>query len=75
IHMRLRSTVLFCALLGVGFSGPSRAEGVETFRLADWEVEAAIPRPPLDMVGPLTAADFGLPAFPPSPLIVEHSHT
>ncbi|WP_164203775.1 hypothetical protein, partial [Stenotrophomonas maltophilia] len=52
-----------------------RAEGVETFRLADWEVEAAIPRPPLDMVGPLTAADFGLPAFPPSPLIVEHSHT
>ncbi|MBN8938566.1 MAG: L,D-transpeptidase family protein [Rhizobiales bacterium] len=73
--MRLRSTVLFCALLGVGFSGPSRAEGVETFRLADWEVEAAIPRPPLDTVGPLTAADFGLPAFPPSPLIVEHSHT
>ncbi|WP_170181775.1 L,D-transpeptidase family protein [Phreatobacter stygius] len=59
--------------MGVGISGPSQAETAETFRLADWEVEASIPRPPLDAVAPLAATDFGLAAFPPSPLMGEHS--
>lgn len=72
IKMRLRSAVLSCALMGLGFCAPLKAETAESFRLADWEVEAAIPRPPLDAALPLTAADFGLAAFPPSPLLAEH---
>lgn len=73
IKMRLRSAVLSCALMGLGLSAPLKAETAESFRLADWEVEAAIPRPPLDAALPLTAADFGLAAFPPSPLLAEHT--
>ena len=73
INMRLRSAVLSCALMGLGFSATLKAETAESFRLADWEVEAAIPLPPVDLAQqPLVAADFGLAAFPTSPLLADH---
>ncbi|MEI8146528.1 MAG: hypothetical protein WCH83_13795, partial [Alphaproteobacteria bacterium] len=50
---------------------PTRAneEEISRFRLADWEVEALIARPPLDWVKPLAPADFGLAAFPPATVV------
>ena len=47
-------------------SGASGASG-----LAAWEVDLAIPQPPLDRVGPLAPRDFGLAAFPESPILAE----
>jgi murein L,D-transpeptidase YcbB/YkuD len=70
--MRLRSTLLLCALIGAGFAGaPGRSGAADDFRLADWEVEAAIPRPPLDAVPALSARTFGLDAFPAAPVLAE----
>lgn len=68
--MHLRSVFLACTLIGAG--GLSALAGdADRFRLADWEVEAAIPRPPLDAVPPLGAQAFGLGAFPQSPILAE----
>jgi murein L,D-transpeptidase YcbB/YkuD len=69
--MRLRSTLFLCALIGACVSSGASVSQAEDYRLADWEVEAAIPRPTLDQVGPLSAKDFGLEAFPPSPILAE----
>jgi murein L,D-transpeptidase YcbB/YkuD len=70
--MRLRSTLLLCALVGAGFAGaPTRSGAAGDFRLADWEVEAAIPRPPLDAAPALAARLFGLEVFPASPILAE----
>lgn len=68
--MRLGSALLASALVGVGLA-PAPLRASDDLRLAGWEVEAAIPRPPLDSAGPLTPADFGLAAFPPSPILAE----
>ncbi len=68
--MQLRSALLACALVGAtGLA--THAEEADRFRLAGWEVEQAIPRPSLGEVGPLKPADFGLDAFPVSPLVAE----
>ncbi len=68
--MQLRSALLACALMGSA-GVALRAEEANRFRLAGWEVELAIPRPALDPIGPLKPADFGLAAFPVSPLVAE----
>ncbi len=68
--MHMRSVFLACALIGAG--GLSALAGeADRFRLAGWEVEAAIPRPPLDAVAPLSAQAFGLETFPQSPILAE----
>jgi murein L,D-transpeptidase YcbB/YkuD len=68
--MHMRSVFLACALIGAG--GLSALAGeADRFRLAGWEVEAAIPRPPLDAVAPLSAQAFGLEAFPQSQILAE----
>lgn len=68
--MHMRSALLACALVGV--TGHSLHAGeADRFRLAGWEVEQSIPRPDLDQVGSLKPADFGLAAFPVSPLVAE----
>ncbi len=68
--MRLGPALLASVLVGAGLaSAPLRAS--DAMRLAGWEVEAAIPRPPLDRVGPLTPGHFGLEAFPPSSILAE----
>lgn len=76
--MRLRSTLVLCALIGAGSAGPVAAQEARTeevrrqsFALSDWEVEAAIPRPSLDAAQPLTPGDFGLAAFPAHPILAE----
>ena len=66
--MRLRSAFLACALIG---SAGSFALADPADRLAAWEVEQAIPRPPLDLVDALAPKDFGLAAFPASPILAE----
>lgn len=68
--MQLRSALLACALVGAA-GVASHAEEADRFRLAGWEVEQSIPRPDLDMIGPLKPSDFGLAAFPASPLVAE----
>jgi len=71
LTMHWRSAFLACALIGSGSLATAKADPAQRLGLADWEVEQAIPRPPLDVVGPVAAQDFGLASFPPSPILAE----
>jgi L,D-transpeptidase YcbB len=71
--MRLRSKLLSVALAGYGLVAALPVLSAEEFRLADWEVEQAVPVPPLAAVPELTPGDFGLSAFPP-PAVLADSH-
>ncbi len=69
--MRLRSAFLACTLIGSGSLAVAQADPATPFTLAGWEVEQAIPRPPVDLVAPLAPRDFGLDAFPAPPILAE----
>lgn len=71
MKMRLRSALLACALIGAGGPVIAQSGASGTPGLAAWEVDLAIPQPPLDRVGPLAPRDFGLAAFPESPILAE----
>lgn len=69
--MHLRSAFLACALISSGSLAVAQADPAPRFSLAGWEVEQAIPRPPVDLVAPLAPRDFGLAAFPAAPILAE----
>jgi murein L,D-transpeptidase YcbB/YkuD len=69
--MRLGSKFRILALAGCGLLAVSPARSAEEFRLADWEVEQAIPSPALAAIPELTPGDFGLTTFPPPPVMAD----
>ncbi|WP_168201803.1 L,D-transpeptidase family protein [Phreatobacter aquaticus] len=71
--MRLGSKFRILALAGCAVAALVPALSAEEFRLADWEVEQAVPSPALAAVPELTPGDFGLTAFPP-PSVMADTH-